>query len=240
MSDFARRLGVSGWSPTVEQRLFAMGSDWKPKAGPTRQRARVNTPNEYGIVGLRHDPNIEPGFRLVLDLVSSMPNDTGVVPTGLEGITSTPSRELGSAEDSEQMIRIVKQDWSGVAAGSKVYTKEGDPLKIRNDLASLTFFVSVKNSTDSVLMVRPPVNLISSGGRIVAPAKLKGVRPQNREGLSNDGIKVPPGQTVILEFVSRLEEFDDLQAAEPLYVEFKLHGWRLNVEPLPTRQMLYD
>jgi hypothetical protein len=56
----------------------------------------------------------------------------------------------------------------------------------------------------------------------------------------NDGIEVPPGQTVILEFMSKAEEFDDLEAAEPLYVEFKLHGWRLNVELLPLRKRLYD
>jgi len=240
--DFAQGLGVSGWVPTIEQRLFALGSDWQPEKERTTQRASRNAPNEYGIVGLRHDPNIEPGFRLVHNLESSLSQDTAVVPTGLEGLASTSRRELDSAEDSEQLIhiQIIEQNWSGVAAGSRVYTKEGDPLRIRNDLASLTFSISVENASDTVLVVRPPVNLIGRSGQVIAETKLTGVQPKTREPLSNDGIEVPPRKTVILEFVSKLEEFDDFQAKKPLYIEFKRYGWRLNVKPLPSRQILYN
>jgi len=152
MSDFAKKLGVSGWSPTLPQRRFAMGSDWKPGMEKSVERTIRDAPNEYGIISLRHDPNIEPGFRLVHDLPSSTTRDTGIVPTGLEGIESTPKRKLDSVADSEKaiQIQIVEQEWSGLKAGSVVYDKEGDPLQIRYDLASLTFSISVENSSNSI------------------------------------------------------------------------------------------
>jgi hypothetical protein len=234
--DFSENLGVTRPLPIVAQRYYALGSAWRPLTGTDASRGGRAAPNDFGLVKLRHDPNLGDSLRAVLELT----RPSAATVRGAEG-----GRECGPGASPESVsegvvTKIVEQKWSGIAAGTKVTVSKGREATIKEDVAALYFSITVENPRASSFALRPPVHLVGQNGKQVSRFRLQSATPPVGDIKSLDAIEVPGEQSILLEFECTLKGFADLRSASPLFIEFPSHGWQLKTDPLPSRDVLYS
>jgi len=234
--DLGESLGGGRFGPALHQRYYALGKSWQPSTGTAVYPRDRAAPNEYGIVGLKHDPNLGDTVRPVLNLTRS----TGAAVRTAE---AEPASTAPGEPPSEKVApEILEQEWTGLAAGSKVFSGDGKELTIAHDLAKLQVGLQVDGTgtSDSIFDIRGPTTLVGQDGQVVARLRVLEVWPSQGDVNQLRAIQVKGNQSVRIELQSKLTNLTELQSASPLFVEFPAHGWRLQVIALPERDVLFS
>ena len=88
--------------------------------------------------------------------------------------------------------------------------------------------LEVRNKGAAEATFAPPLQLVDARGRTVTAFRMK-----------SGGEAVDAGETRELHFQTTLKRLSDVRRAGDLYIAHEASGWKVRLDPLPSREVLY-